>query len=171
MPCLLLGEDVAGALLVTGEAVRRVVRRVLRRACGRSVPRAVPGNEGRTPSVIAAHIRRDPSTVRRHLHKLQEAGLAYQRHGLWWRYSFDPDAVVAEHGIDDKVSEKRIKHAAERYSQAEQLIDLADEENQPIAVQAIEGGLGYIVMVKPGEVLWSGSTSLHWPLESHEETG
>ena len=136
----------------------------------RSIPKAVPGNEGRTPRLIAAHLHRNPSTVRRHLHRLTEAGLVYQRDGLWWRYWFNPDAVAAELGVQDTASEKRSKHAHERYRQAEQFCDLLDQRGNPQAVRVIDDGVGLIVKIPTGEIIWQGPVPLHWPADEEENT-
>ena len=72
--------------------------------------------------------------------------------------------------MQDTASEKRSKHAHERYRQAEQFCDLLDQRGNPQAVRVIDDGSGLIVKIPTGEIIWQGEVPLHWPANEEENT-
>jgi len=121
----------------------------------RQIPRAVLGKTGVTASHVARVTGRHPSTVRAHLKRLEQHGLAVKDGCVWWRVRFDPETVQQELGIVDTVALKAVNHHLQRRLWWESRCD--DDlttDGQPRFEKVHQDGQVQFVDCRTGEVRW-----------------
>ncbi len=120
----------------------------------RQIPRPAPG-AGITRRELVCRTGKSRSTVERHLKRLADRGMAFEREGRWWRYRFDPDVIADRDGIPHTSLVKAARHSAERRRYFDALIDSATDQRPSRVIRNIVGGRWCVyVDVKSGEILW-----------------
>jgi DNA-binding MarR family transcriptional regulator len=121
----------------------------------RQIPQAAAAMEGRTVAEIAAVIRRSPSTVRKHLKRLEQEGMAFCLEGRWWRTRFDPEALADELDVADTAERKRLEYLRQRRVRFDWQSQILDRDGEPILEKVItESGHAIYVSPKTGEIMW-----------------
>ncbi len=119
----------------------------------RQIPRPMPGNKGQTARAIATRVRRSPSTIQRHLERLERDGLAFRNGKLWWRLRFDPTAVVEDLGVEDTASRKGKEYLRQRRVY---WAGRVDQDGPPTFGRDVdEDGHQIYVDLNTGEVRWT----------------
>lgn len=143
---------------VWGDGLRHAYRGSLR------VPLPARGRGGASVAELAARTGKNPRTILNHLARLIEYGLVSQRDDRWYRLRFDPQALVAELGIEDTSARKALEYDRQRRGYYDYLC-LGRGGRPPTAAKEVLDGRVVYVDRGTGAQLWS------FPLERvHEET-
>ena len=134
----------------------------------RQIPRPASPAEGRTPVQLSQMTGRQPSTTRRHLKRLEAAGLAFVENGVWWRNRYDPAQVADELGIVDTPARKSRAHEAQRRAHLNRLCEASDSDEAPVLMKEDFGGHPAYVWRDSGEVFW---VDLEGELPKTQEAG
>ena len=165
-----LGHGVAGTFNALPEWVRVVKRgRLIRVMPGshaselmlnpqqgkRRIP-AAPAGSGLTVTQLVHRTRKSRGTVRSHLKKLSDKGLAFcDDTGRWWRYRFDPDNVADLLGIPHTSELKAARSIRDRRNYLDGRIAYDGVKGHRPTIERVSDsdGIRYIDTVT-GEVLW-----------------
>ncbi len=118
------------------------------------VPLPARGRGGSSLGELVARTGKHRRTIRNHLARLMDYGLVAQQSGRWYRLRFDPQALVAEHGVEDTSARKALEYDRQRRGFYEYLCSSRPGRPASASKEVIDGRVVYVDN-RTGVAFWS----------------